>query len=63
MDKKFPNFKVLGFKPGDKIVKVYHSGKKIDYYSVVFPNAYINKCEKDGKRAEYLGVLKSDYTF
>lgn len=62
MERKNPDFKALGCKPGDKIVKVYHTETYIGYYPVVFPRGYINRCEKDGKRAEYIGVLKSDYT-
>lgn len=62
MEKKTPDFKFLGFKPGDKIVKVYHSETNIGYYPVFFPKGYIYRCEKDGKRAEYLGILKPDFT-
>jgi len=57
-----PDFKSLGFKPGQMIVKVYHSDTNIGYYSVFNPKGYIDRCEKDGKRAEYLGILKPDFT-
>jgi len=54
------DFKALGFKPGDKVVKVRKYSGKFDYYPVTYPAGYIARCEKDGKVAEFLGTLDAE---
>jgi len=55
------DFKALGFKPGNKIVRVLKPSGKYDYYNVVYPKGYIARCERDGKKAEYIGMINSKF--